>query len=214
MKAKVIDVNGAELRQIELNDEIFNRKPNKSVIYEAIKNELANRRQGTHSTKTKAEVSGSGAKPFKQKGTGRARVGTKRNPVWYHGGVAFGPKPRDYSYVLPKKVKRLAYKSILSMKNIDSNIIFIDQVNVAEGKTKELKDILDKVANGFKTTIIVAGTEKDLLIKRAGRNLPKVKCLSYNRLSAHTLYYSEKLVITEEAAKLLDVFYGKVKEEA
>ena len=118
MKIKIFDIKGKEKKEIELKDDIFSIKPNKAVIYEVIKNELANKRQGTSSTKTKAEIRGTGKKPFKQKGSGRARVGTRRNPVWRGGGVAFGPKPRDYSYPVNKKIKRLAYKSILSLKNI------------------------------------------------------------------------------------------------
>lgn len=112
MKLKVVDINGKEKKEIDVSDEVFGIVPNRHSIYESIKNELANKRVGTSSTKTKAEVAGSGAKPWRQKGTGRASFGTKRNPVWVHGGVAFGPKPRDYSYTLPKKVKKLAYRSV------------------------------------------------------------------------------------------------------
>ena len=141
MKLKVIDIHGNEKNEIELSDEIFNIKPNKTVVYEVIKNELANRRQGTASTKTKGEVRGSGAKPYRQKGTGRARVGTRRSPVWKGGGIVFGPKPRDYSYSLPKKMKRLAYKSILSLKNIEGNLKIIENFKIENGKTKEIVKI-------------------------------------------------------------------------
>lgn len=206
MKAKVVDINGKELRDIELNEEVFGIVPNRSAVYEAIKNELANLRQGTSSTKTKAEVSGSGKKPWKQKGTGQASFGTKRNPVWRHGGIAFGPKPRDFSYAIPKKVKTLAYKSIFSMKNLEKNMVILDKLVVETGKTKDLYSQLTQIANDAKVSIVLAGTESDKLIKRAGANLPKVTCLSYNMLRAHSLYYSEKVILTEESAKLLGDF--------
>jgi len=207
MKAKVLDINGKEKKEIELNDEIFNIKPNRYAIYEAIKNELANRRHGTHSTKTKAEVSGSGAKPHKQKGTGRARVGTKRNPVWYKGGIAFGPKPRDYSYVLPKKIKRLAFKSILSMKSNEGNLKLIENFKLKEPKTKEMRSIFNPILNQGKTSLILINNDDSIMIKRAGKNLPWLSCLSFNRMDAHTLYYSKNLVITEDAANELNKFF-------
>lgn len=209
MKAKVVDLNGKELKDIELNDEVFNIKPNKSVVYEAIKNELANLRQGTSSTKTKAEVSGTGKKPWKQKGTGRASFGTSRNPVWVHGGIAFGPKPRDFSYSIPKKVKTLAYKSIFSMKNLEKNMVILDKLVVEAGKTKDLRTQIDKILDGAKASIILTGSESDSLVKRAGRNLPNLTCLNFNMLKAHALYYSDKIVLTEESAKLLGDYLNK-----
>lgn len=209
MKGKVVDLNGTALKEVELADEVFHITPSKSAIYEAIKNELANLRQGTSSTKTKAEVSGTGKKPWKQKGTGRASFGTTRNPVWVHGGVAFGPKPRDFSYAIPKKVKKLAYRSIFSLKNQENNLIVLDQIEVEDGKTKKLRQKLEKIISDAKVTVVLAGTEKDLLVKRAGRNLPNVTCLNYNMLTAHALYYSDKVILTEETAKLLNEFLGK-----
>ncbi|KYC51591.1 MAG: 50S ribosomal protein L4 [Candidatus Methanofastidiosum methylothiophilum] len=198
MKIKVVDVNGKEIKKLELSDEIFGIEPNRYSIYEAIKNELANARQGTVSTKTKAEVVGSGAKPWKQKGTGRARVGTKRNPVWTHGGVAFGPKPRDFSYVLPKKVKRLAYRSVFSMKIKEDNLVVIDKIELKEGKTKEFLTLLKNIiAKEGRYTLVL--TDKDLLVKRAARNLPFVKTLSSVRMNVKDLFYSDKIVLTEEA---------------
>lgn len=209
MKAKVVDLKGTAIREIDLVDEVFNIKPNKSAIYEAIKNELANRRQGTSSTKTKAEVSGTGKKPWKQKGTGRASFGTTRNPVWVHGGIAFGPKPRDFSYSIPKKVKNLAYRSIFSMKLLENNLVILDKLDVETGKTKDFRTQIDNVINDGKASVILAGTEKDLLVKRAGHNLPNVTCLNYNMLTAHALYYCDKVVLTEESAKLLNDFLNK-----
>lgn len=213
MKAKVIDIKGKENSQIELDNYVFNITPNRAVIYEAIRNELANKRQGTHSTKTKGEVNGSGAKPWKQKGTGRARVGTKRNPVWTGGGIAFGPKPRDYSYVLPKKVKRLAIRSILSLKNKKGKLKVIENFKIENGKTKEIKTIFTPLFNNEKSSLILSENENSILIKRAGKNLPWLNCLSYNRLSAHKLYYSENIAITEDAIKELNNFFKEKKKD-
>ncbi|OHD14108.1 MAG: 50S ribosomal protein L4 [Spirochaetes bacterium GWD1_27_9] len=197
MKIKVIDINGVEKREIEVSDSVFNIEPNKNAIYESVKNELANKRQGTHSTKTKAEVAGSGTKPWKQKGTGRARVGTKRNPVWTHGGVAFGPKPRDYSYTIPKKVKQLAYRSVLSDKLIEKKMFVIEGFSFTTGKTKDLLGIVNNILKGEKSAFIV--TDKDALLKRAGRNVSWLKCLSYSRLNVCDLFYATNLLITEES---------------
>jgi large subunit ribosomal protein L4 len=208
MKVKVIDIKGAEKKEIELNDDVFNIKPSKPAIYEAIKNELANKRQGTSSVKTKAEVSGSGKKPHKQKGTGSARVGTKRNPVWYKGGVAFGPKPRDYSYVLPKKVKRLAFKSILSLKIKEGNLKVIENFKVG-GKTKEVISIFSPIFNQERSSLVLKNNEDSILIRRAGKNLPWLTCLDFNRLNAHSLYYSKKIAITEDAVLELNKFFNK-----
>jgi len=198
MKVKVIDVKGKEVKTLELSDEVFGIEPNKFSIYESIKNELANLRQGTSSTKTKAEVAGSGIKPWKQKGTGRARVGTKRNPVWTHGGIAFGPKPRDFSYVLPKKVKRLAYRSVLSMKNGSGDLIVLDKIEVKDGKTKEFLNLLGKIIDANSKYALVL-TDKDFLVKRASRNLPNIKNLSSLRMNVKELFYSDKIIVTEEA---------------
>jgi large subunit ribosomal protein L4 len=209
MKKKIIDINGIEKQDIELNDEVYNIKVSKASIYEAIKNELANLRQGTHSTKTKGEVAGSGAKPHKQKGTGRARVGTKRSPVWRGGGIIFGPKPRDYSYKINKKLKRLAFRSILSLKNQTGVLKVIENFKIPEGKTKEFVKIFKPLLKEEKSTLVINDGAEANLIKRAGRNLPWIKCISYNRMKAHTLYYSKNLIITEDAALKLNEFLAK-----
>lgn len=210
MKIKVVDVNGTELKELELSDDVFGITPNRFSIYESVKNELANSRQGTASTKTKAEVSGSGAKPWRQKGTGRARVGTKRNPVWRHGGVAFGPKPRDFSYVLPKKVKNLAYRSLFSMKVLENNLLVIDKIELKEGKTKEFLTLLQKILDKkIKYSLIL--TDKDFLVKRATRNLPFVKTLSSIRLNVKDLFYSDKIILTEEAILNIETLLASKK---
>jgi len=209
MKIKVVDIKGKEKKEIELNDNIFNIKPNKSVIYEAIKNELANKRQGTSSCKTKAEVRGSGAKPYRQKGTGRARVGTKRNPVWRGGGVAFGPKPRDFSYRINKKMKNLAYRSILSLKNIEGKLKVIENFELENNKTKEMVNIFKNIINEEKTAVILNDNNSSIYIKRAGKNIPWLRCLNYNRMNAHSLYYARNIVLTEDAANSLNEFLVK-----
>ncbi|MBN2509808.1 MAG: 50S ribosomal protein L4 [Spirochaetales bacterium] len=207
MKQKVFSISGEEIRNIDLNDVVFGREVSDGSIYHAIRNELANRRVGTASVKTRAEVKGSGAKPWAQKGTGRARAGHRRSPVWVGGGVVFGPKPRDYSYKLPKKVKRLAMTSILSLKAQESALKVIEDFSVETGKTKDLAGILTKLGNGERTVIVMK--DDDVLLRRAARNIPWLRVLSYNRLSAHTLFYGKNVLLLETAAKNLNEFYGK-----
>lgn len=200
MKGKVLDLNGAELRDLDLVDEVFNlESPSKSAVYEAIKNELANARQGTSSTKTKAEVSGTGKKPWKQKGTGQASFGTSRNPVWRHGGIAFGPKPRDFSYKLPKKIKKLAYKSIFSMKLGADNLVILDKIPLENAKTKEFVSLLNglKLVGAEKVSLVL--NEKENNVYLASKNIPWINNLNCDRLNAHDLYYSEKILVTEES---------------
>ncbi|HPK62895.1 MAG TPA: 50S ribosomal protein L4, partial [Spirochaetota bacterium] len=183
MKASVIDINGKKVKEIEISDSVFSIKPNKNTIYESIKNELANKRQGTSSVKTKAEVSGAGGKPWRQKGTGRARVGTRRNPVWTHGGVAFGPTPRDYSYKIPKKVKNLAYRSVFSLKNSQGNIVIVDKFPLTEGKTKEFLAMINNVAarEGVNDRVALIITDNDKLVYRASRNISWIRNLNAAR---------------------------------
>ena len=176
-------------------------------IYNAIKNELANRRVGTASTLTRSEVRGTTAKPWRQKGTGRARAGRRRSPVWVGGSIVFGPKPRDYSYTIPKKVKQLAMKSILSLKAQDEERFkIVEDFSVESGKTKDFKAILKALVNDEKTVVVLKDDDK--LIRQAGRNLPNVRFLSYNRLSAHTLFYGKNVLVMEGAASKLNEFYG------
>ena len=149
-KVAVYDMHGTQVGEIDLNDNVFGIEPNEAVMQQFVKMQLANKRQGTASTKTRAEVRGGGKKPWKQKGTGRARVGSTRNPVWRGGGIAFGPKPRDYSYKLPRKVRRLALKSALSSKALDSNIIVVDVLTFDEPKTKLMIETLGLLNAGAK----------------------------------------------------------------
>lgn len=207
MEKKVYSIDGKELRTIELNDAVFGLPVNEDVIYYAITNELANMRVGTACTKGRAEVNGSNAKPYKQKGTGRARRGDKKSPLLIGGGTIFGPKPRDYSYAIPKKAKRLAMKSILSLKAQDENrLIVIEDFTVETGKTKDLVKILQAFVQDERTVLVLK--DDDAMLKRAGKNIPTLSFLAYNRLRAHDLFYGRKVLMLESAAKNLSSFYA------
>lgn len=210
MEKKVYSIDGKELRTIQLDDAVFGLPVNEDVIYYAVTNELANKRVGTACTKDRSEVHGSNAKPYKQKGTGRARRGDKKSPLLRGGGVIFGPKPRDFSYVLPKKVKRLAMKSILSMKAQDDSLTLIEDFTVESGKTKDFAAILKNFSNNERTVLVLK--DDDAKIKQAGRNIPTLSFLSYNRLRAHDLFYGKKVLMLESAAKNLSEFYKREAE--
>ena len=211
MEKKVYSVDGKELRTINLDDNVFGLPVNEDVIYYAINNELANKRVGTACTKGRAEVHGSNAKPYKQKGTGRARRGDKKSPLLRGGGVIFGPKPRDFSFVLPKKVKRLAMKSVLSLKAQGDRLTIVEDFTVESGKTKDLAIILKNFIKDEHRTVVVL-KDNDAMIKRAGNNIPTVSFLSYNRLRAHDLVYGQKIIMLESAAKNLSDFYCEEQE--
>lgn len=210
MEKKVYSTDGKELRTITLDDKVFGLPVNDDVIYYAITNELANMRVGTACTKGRAEVHGSNAKPYKQKRTGNARRGDKKSPIMVGGGTIFGPKPRDFSYSMPKKAKRLAMKSILSMQAQSDRFTVVEDFTVESGKTKDLVKILDNFVKGERTVIVLK--DDDAKIKQAGRNIPSLSFLSYNRLRAHDLYYARKIVILEGAVKNLSDFYAEDKE--
>ena len=210
MEKKVYSTSGKELRTITLDDKVFGLPVNEDVIYYAITNELANKRVGTACTKTRAEVHGSNNKPYKQKGTGNARRGDKKSPITVGGGTIFGPKPRDFSYSIPKKEKRLAMKSILSSHAQSDRLTVIEDFTVASGKTKDLVKILNNFAKGERTVLILKDDDKK--VKQAGRNIPNLTFLSYNRLNAHDLFYGRKVIALESAVKNLSEFYAEDKE--
>ena len=210
MEKKVYSVDGKELRAVNLDDAVFGLPVNEDVIYYAINNELANLRTGTACTKGRAEVHGSNNKPYKQKGTGNARRGDKKSPITVGGGVVFGPKPRDFSYHLPKQVKRLALKSILSLKAQTDLLTVVEDFTVESGKTRDLKKILDNFAKDTRTVIILK--DDDAKIKQAARNLHNVYFLTYNRLRAHDLFYGRKVIVLESAVKNLSEFYKSESE--
>lgn len=207
MEKKVYSVDGKELRTITLDDNVFGLPVNEDVIYYAITNELANKRVGTACTKDRSEVHGSNAKPYKQKGTGHARRGDKKSPINVGGGTIFGPKPRDYSYSIPKKEKRLAMKSILSLQAQSDRLTVVEDFTIDSGKTKDLMKILSNFSKDERTVIILK--DDDRKIKRAGRNIRNLYFLSYNRLRAHDLFYGRKVILLEGAAKNLSEFYNK-----
>ena len=210
MEKKVYSTSGKELRTITLDDKVFGLPVNDDVIYYAVTNELANRRVGTACTKTRAEVHGSNNKPYKQKGTGNARRGDKKSPITVGGGTIFGPKPRDFSYSIPKKEKRLAMKSILSAHAQGDRLTVVEDFTVESGKTKDLAAILNNFAKDERTVLILK--DDDAKIKQAGRNIPNLSFLAYNRLEAHTLFYGRKVIILESAVKNLSDFYAEDKE--
>ena len=207
MEKKVYSIDGKEVKTINLDDKVFGLPVNEDVIYYAITNELANKRVGTACTKGRAEVHGSNAKPYKQKGTGNARRGDKKSPITVGGGTIFGPKPKDYSYAIPKTEKRLAMKTILSLQAQSDRLTVVEDFTIESGKTKDLVKILDNFTKGERTVILLKDDDK--MIKRAGKNLPNVHFLSYNRLRAHDLYYGRKVIMLETAASKLSEFYAE-----
>ena len=202
-------MQGKELRSIELSDSVFGLPVNEDVIDYAINNELANKRMGTASTKTRAEVHGSNRRPYAQKGTGRARQGDFKSPLYVGGGVVFGPRPRDFSYVLPKKMKRLAMKTILSLRAQDGTMTVVEDFTVESGKTRDFVKTIEALASNKESqrTVVIL-KDDDEAVKRAGRNIPWLSFLSYNRLRAHDLFYGRKVLVLESAAKSLNEFYA------
>lgn len=202
MKTKVFSVTGEEIKDIELNDGVFACDISEPSIYYAIKNELANLRVGTASTKTRGTVSGSTAKLYRQKGTGNARAGSAKSPVRVGGGTIFGPHPRDYHYQLPKKIKKSAYRSILSLKLKDDRLKIVEDFSIDTGKTKALLSVLKNLVPTDRTVIVLG--RDDALLKQAGSNLPGVSFLAANRLRAHDLFYAKNLLVLESAAASLN----------
>ena len=204
-KANVFNMAGEKIGEIELSEAIFGIEPNKSVLHDSVKNHLANCRQGTQSALTKGEVSYTTKKPWRQKGTGRARAGYAGSPVWYHGGVAFAPKPRDYSYTLNKKVKRLALKSALSAKAAENEIVVIDGLAVDEIKTKPFKVFLDKIGVAGKALVITENVDEKVV--KSARNIAGVTTTTATILSPYMILNSGKMVVDKAAlAKIEEVF--------
>ena len=198
-KVNVYNILGETVGEIDLNDEIFNVEINEHAVYEVIKNQLANKRQGTQSAKTRGEVRGGGRKPWRQKGTGRARQGSIRAPHWPGGGVVFAPKPRDYSYKVPKKVKRVAMKSALTSKVLNEEIIVLEELSLQEPKTKEMVKILENI-NAKKKALIVMD-EKDINVVKSARNIPNVETTLVNTLNVYDILNFDSFIITKDAVK-------------
>ena len=203
---KVLNMSGKEVGTAELNDAVFGIEPNEPVVHEVVKNHLANCRQGTQSALTRAEVSGGGRKPWRQKGTGHARQGSTRAPQWTHGGIAFAPKPRSYSYVVNKKVKRLALKSVLSAKAGEEKIIVVDSIKMDEIKTKAFKGFLDAVKCDGKAVVITPEVNQNVV--KSARNIPGVVTTTARMLSVYDLVNAKYLVVDRAALATIEEVYA------
>ena len=202
---KVLNMAGAEVGTVELSDEIFGIEPNPVVVHEVVKNHLANCRQGTQSALTRAEVSGGGRKPWRQKGTGHARQGSTRAPQWTHGGIVFAPKPRDYSYVLNKKIKRLALKSVLSAKAAEGKLVVVDSIKLDAIKTADFRKFLNAVKVDGKAVVVTP--EVDTIIVKSARNIPGVLTTIANMLNVYDIINAQYLVVDQAAlAKIEEVY--------
>ena len=203
---KVLNMAGAEVGTVELNDSIFGVEPNTAVVHEVVKNHLANCRQGTQSALTRAEVSGGGKKPWRQKGTGHARQGSTRAPQWTHGGIVFAPKPRSYSYVLNKKVKRLAMKSALSAKAAAGEIIVIDSIKMDSIKTKDFRAFLNAVKADGKSLVVTPA--KDEIVVKSARNIPGVETSMANLINVYDILKAKYLVLDKEALTVIEEVFA------
>ena len=205
LKTNVYDMSGKLVGEIELSEAVFGVEVNQSVVHDVVKNHLANKRQGTQSALTRAEVSGGGRKPWRQKGTGRARQGSTRAPQWTHGGIVFAPKPRDYSYTLNKKTRRLALKSALSAKAAEAAIVVIDEIKMDAPKTKEFAAFLAAVGADCKALVVTAAPDANVV--KSGRNIPGCEITFANLINVYDIVNANKLVVDQAAlAKIEEVF--------
>ena len=205
-KIDVYNIEGKKVSTIELNDSVFGIKPNEKVVHSALVNYMANQRQGTASTKTRAEVSGGGRKPWKQKGTGRARQGSTRSPQWIKGGIALGPKPRDYRYTINKKERRLAIKSVLSSKVLENNLVVVDKLQFEEIKTKQMVSALANLKVEGKTLVVLP--EKNLNVQKSAKNIENVKTTLTNTINVYDLLKYNKLLLTVDSVKAIEEVYA------
>jgi large subunit ribosomal protein L4 len=205
-KIQVVDMQGKKTGSIELSDGIFGIKPNKSAMHIVVVNHLANCRQGTQSALTRAEVRGGGKKPWRQKGTGRARQGSTRSPQWTHGGIVFAPKPREYGFSVNKKVRRLALKSAFSSKVNEENIIVVDAISAAEYKTKTFAQFLKAVGVDKKALIVLP--EVDAKVIKSARNIPGVTTAQVNTLNVYDILNAGKLIIAKDAVAKIEEVYA------
>jgi len=201
-KVALYNVAGQQIGDIELSDAVFGIEPNRHVLFDAVQMQRASLRLGTHKVKGRSEVSGGGRKPWRQKGTGRARQGSIRAPQWKGGGVVFGPTPRSYAYKLPKKVRRLAIKSALSSKVLDGEIIVLDQLTLAQPKTKDFVSILNNLKVDSKALVVSAGLEDNILL--SSRNVPGIKYVAADGINVLDVLTYDKLIITKEAVQIVE----------
>lgn len=204
-QVSVYDMTGKEVATAELKDSVFGIKPNKAIMHAMVVNYLANQRQGTHSTLTRSEVRGGGKKPWRQKGTGHARQGSIRAPQWVHGGIAMGPKPRDYSYSLNKKEKRLAMKSALSSKVLDNDIVVVDSIKTDEFKTKTMVEMLK--ALNIESKALVVMPEVDLKVVKSLSNIPGIKPALVNTLNVYDILNHDKFIVVKDAVDKIEEVY-------
>ena len=205
-KVSVYNIEGKKVSDIDLKEEIFGIEPNQAVIHSVLVNFLANQRQGTQSTKTRSEVSGGGRKPWRQKGTGRARQGSTRAPQWIKGGIALGPKPRSYKYTVNKKERRLAVKSMLSMKVLEQSLVVVDKIAFEEIKTKNMVSALNNLKVTGKTLVMLA--EKNENVQKSARNIEGVKTTLVNTINVYDLLKYNNLVVTLDTVKKLEEVYA------
>lgn len=205
-KVSVIDTAGAKVSDLELSESVFGVQPNVNAMHLAVVSYLANQRQGTQSTLTRSEVSGGGIKPWRQKGTGRARQGSTRAPQWTHGGIALGPKPRKYGISLNKKLRRLAMKSALSSKVIDEELIVLNEINLDEIKTSEIARVLKNIDAGKKSLIVLP--EKNDIVYKSARNIEGVKVALVNTLSVYDILNANSLIVLEDAVGKIEEVYA------
>ena len=205
-KVDVYDVKGKKVSDITLKEEVFGIEPNEAIVHSVLVNYLANQRQGTQSTKTRSEVRGGGRKPWRQKGTGRARQGSIRAPQWIKGGIALGPKPRSYKYRVNKKEKRLAIKSLLSSKVLEENLVVVDKFNFKEIKTKQMAETMKNLKVTEKALIILE--DKNEVVQKSARNLADVRTISVATINVFDLLKYKKLILTQDAVKKLEEVYA------
>ena len=206
LKTNVYDMSGKLVGEIELSEAVFGVEVNESVVHDVVKNHLANVRQGTQSALTRAEVSGGGRKPWRQKGTGRARQGSTRAPQWTHGGIVFAPKPRDYSYTLNKKTRRLALKSVLSAKASEANIVVIDSIKMDAPKTKDFAAFLNAVNATGKVLVVTAAADANVV--KSGRNIPGCEVTFATMLNVYDIVNATKLVVDKAALATIEEVYA------
>ncbi len=205
-KIDVYDINGKKVKELELNEAVFGIEPNEAVVHSVLINYLANQRQGTQSTKTRSEVSGGGRKPWRQKGTGRARQGSIRAPQWIKGGIALGPKPRSYKYTVNKKERRLAIKSVLSSKVLENELVVVDSLPLKDIKTKEMVKALSNLKVEGKALLMLP--EKNETVQKSARNIKGVKTTLVETINVYDLLKYNKLVVTEDTVKKLEEVYA------
>ena len=205
-KIDVYNIEGKKVSTLDLNEAVFGIKPNEKIVHMALVNYLANQRQGTSNTKTRAEVSGGGRKPWKQKGTGRARQGSIRAPQWFKGGIALGPKPRDYRYTINKKERRLAIKSVLSSKVLENNLVVVDKLQFKEIKTKQMVNALANLKVEGKALVVLP--EKDLNVQKSAKNIEGIKTTLTNTINVYDLLKYNKLLLTVDSVKAIEEVYA------